>query len=193
MPSRRNVLKSDGERPRPRADTDDHGHFDDLTRRPGRDDAPHARPLPAAEQRHQPVQVAAGAVGRPGQDLPDRPRARECLGEKPGELLWPFARTFASSDPGRARHRVSRLSAFGRGTADRDESRGARTHFTVKGRPDIGHWHQAQAGQVVDRLICTKAHVRRMSAAARRIMRRPLGRKQRWHLSPGGVLGANSK
>src|SRR5215469_3783573 len=178
MPSRRHVLESDGERARPRAYADDHAHLDDLTARPGGYHAQHPRPLPAAEQRRQPVELSARAIGCPGQDLPDWPGARQCLGEKPGELTWPFARTFQLPDRGGACHRVrwhgERVN-FLRSTLPPifDRAR-ADLRFTVKRRSYIGHSDEPQGGQVVDLVTHSLAHVTVKFAARQSVLRGPL-------------------
>ena len=84
-------LKPDGERPGPGAESGDHGHLDDVPRRPGGDHAQQPRPLPAAEQRHERVQLNTSPFGRARQDLAHRPGAGQRLGQQPGELPRPVA------------------------------------------------------------------------------------------------------
>ena len=78
-----------GQRPDPGADRHDEGHLDHVRGRLRRQHPLHPGALAVAEERQQPVQVDAAALGQPRQDLPDRPVAGQRLGQQHGELPRP--------------------------------------------------------------------------------------------------------
>jgi hypothetical protein len=80
------VLEPDGQGPGALADHRDDGHLDDVGRWPRGEHAQHPGPVPAAEERHQPVEVDGAALGQPRHQLPDRAGAGQPLDEQDREL-----------------------------------------------------------------------------------------------------------
>jgi hypothetical protein len=99
------VLKADSDCPRARAGHHDHGHLDDVRGRPRGEHAQHLGLMPAAEERHQAVQVNAAALGHPRHQLPDRTDAGQPFDEEGRELpgqyrAWVGSRRLGVARPG---------------------------------------------------------------------------------------------
>jgi hypothetical protein len=129
-------LEADGEGAGARAGYHDQGHLDDVGSRPRGEHPQHPGLVPAREERHQPVQVYAAALGQPWHQLPGRADACQALDEEDRELPGQHGRRLV-----RRRLRAART---GRLVACRG--------FLVERRPDVRERDELDRGLLlVDR------------------------------------------